>query len=47
MKGILEYMTPDSYGSCWLKHIGNGAVYMSECTDGKIGNPKEWTKEKS
>ena len=31
MKGILEYLTPDSNGGYWSKHIGNCAVYTVEC----------------
>ncbi len=34
MKGILEYLTPESHGSYWSKHIGNCAVFMTEF-DGK------------
>ena len=30
MKGILEYLTPDSGGSYWSKNIGNCAVYTAE-----------------
>ncbi len=30
MKGILEYLTPDSHGSYWSRYIGNCAVYTSE-----------------
>lgn len=41
MKGILEYLTPDSQGSYWSKYIGNCAVYAAEITDGKIHVPKE------
>lgn len=45
MKGILEYLTPDSKGAYWSKFIGNCAVYAVECTDGKIGIPKEWMRK--
>ena len=31
MKGILEYLTPDSNGGYWSKHIGHCAVYTVEC----------------
>ena len=31
MKGILEYLTPDSNGGYWSKHIGNCAVYTVAC----------------
>jgi len=33
MKGILEYLTPDSGGSFWSKYIGNCEVYAAEITD--------------
>ena len=42
MKGILEYLTPDSNGAYWSKYIGNCVVYMAENSDGRIGSPKEW-----
>jgi len=41
MKGILEYLTPDSHGSYWSKYIGNCAVYTAENRDGEIGVPQE------
>lgn len=30
LKGALEYLTPESGGSFWSKHLGNCAVYMTE-----------------
>ncbi len=36
MKGILEYLTPDSKGSYWSKHIGNCTVYAYD-NSGKDG----------
>ena len=30
MKGILEYLTPDSCGSYWSRYIGNCAIYTVE-----------------
>lgn len=30
MKGILEYLTPESKGSYWSKYIRNCAVYVAE-----------------
>ena len=30
MKGLLEYLTPESNGSYWSKYIGNCAVYTAE-----------------
>ncbi len=41
MKGILEYLTPDSNGAYWSKYIGNCAVYVTDfCGDG-FGMPTE------
>ncbi len=34
MKGLLEYLTPDSRGSYWHKYIGNCAVYACEALSG-------------
>ena len=34
MKGILEYLTPDSQGSYWSKYIGNCAVYATDYREG-------------
>ena len=42
MKGILEYLTPDSRGRYWSKHIGNCAVYAAENRNGQVSVPKEW-----
>jgi len=39
MKGILEYLTPDSCGSYWEKFIDNCAVFAAENNDGEIGIP--------
>ena len=41
MKGILEYLTPDSHGSYWKKYIENCAVYVTEYRDGKFLVPTE------
>lgn len=41
MKGILEYLTPDSGGSYWSKYIGNCAVYTTELKDGSYSVPEE------
>ncbi|MBR1780904.1 MAG: histidine phosphatase family protein [Oscillospiraceae bacterium] len=41
MKGVLEYLTPESRGSYWSKYIGNCAVYTAENHLGQIGTPKE------
>lgn len=41
MKGILEYLTPDSQGGYWSKYLGNCAVYIVDDTDGHLGVPYE------
>lgn len=33
LKGALEYLTPESGGGYWSKHIGNCAVYRAELTE--------------
>lgn len=44
MKGLLEYLTPESNGAYWSKYIGNCAVYVTELNDGEYTVPKEWSK---
>lgn len=39
MKGILEYLTPESRGSYWSKHIGNCAVYTVDYKGGSFTVP--------
>ena len=46
MKGILEYLTPDSQCGYWSKYIGNCTVYAADNSDGNIGIPKEYKFEK-
>ena len=41
MKGILEYLTPDSQGSYWSRFLGNCAVYVVDNGDGTLGVPYE------
>ena len=41
MKGILEYLTPESHGSYWSKHIGNCAVYLTEFDGKNFSVPRE------
>lgn len=41
MKGILEYLTPDSGGSYWSKYVGNCAVYAISVENGRLGVPVE------
>ncbi len=41
MKGILEYLTPESRGSYWSKYIGNCAIYITENEGGLFSVPKE------
>jgi len=43
MKGLLEYLTPDSNGSYWSKYIGNCAVYRTEWDGGSFSVPVEVT----
>ncbi|MBP3869918.1 MAG: histidine phosphatase family protein [Faecalicoccus sp.] len=40
MKGLLEYLTPESNGSYWSKYIGNCEVYCTEYKDGCFTIPK-------
>ena len=44
MKGLLEYLTPDSNGAYWSEYIGNCAVYVTEYHDGTDTVPTEWSK---
>lgn len=41
MKGILEYLTPESKGAYWSKYIGNCSVYITEYKEGKFCVPSE------
>ena len=41
MKGILEYLTPQSHGSYWSKYVGNCAIYSIAVEDGVLGVPEE------
>ena len=41
MKGILEYLTPDSNGAYWSKFIGNCAVYTTQNQNGQFTIPTE------
>lgn len=41
MKGILEYLTPESQGGYWSKYLGNCAIYGIAVKDGKLGVPEE------
>ncbi|MBQ5952402.1 MAG: histidine phosphatase family protein [Lachnospiraceae bacterium] len=43
MKGLLEYLTPESRGSYWPKPIGNCAVYAAKNENGTFGVPFELT----
>ena len=45
MKGILEYLTPDSQGSYWSKYIGNCAIYAIDPTGSQGSIPTEWHGE--
>ena len=44
MKGILEYLTPDSNGGYWSKYIGNCAVYTVTCGEDGYTAPIELLK---
>ena len=44
MKGILEYLTPDSNGGYWSKYIGNCAVYTVACGEFGYTAPIELLK---
>ena len=41
MKGILEYLSPDSLGSWWSKYVGNCSVYCTEVVGDRYTVPKE------
>lgn len=41
MKGILEYLTPESKGTYWSKYIGNCSIYVVDNDKGQYGIPKE------
>jgi len=41
MKGVLEYLTPESNGAYWSKYIGNCAVYAADNENGEFGIPGE------
>lgn len=45
MKGILEYLTPESQGAYWSTYIGNCAVYVAAVVVGRIGVPVELALE--
>jgi len=42
MKGLLEYLTPDSNGAYWSKYIGNCEVYSAEVKDGAYTVPAQF-----
>ena len=44
MKGILEYLSPESKGGYWSKYIGNCAIYLATNFNGYIGVPYELSK---
>lgn len=41
MKGLLEYLTPESDGAYWSKYIGNCAIYTAENQNGRYSVPIE------
>lgn len=42
MKGLLEYLTPDSQGSYWSKYIGNCTIYAFDNAGGTYSIPVEY-----
>ena len=44
MKGLLEYLTPESGGSYWSRYIGNCAIYVAETKGTGIAVPYEITR---
>lgn len=44
MKGILEYLTPESRGKYWSQYLGNCAVYWAEMDKDEIKVPLELTR---
>ncbi|MBR0373001.1 MAG: histidine phosphatase family protein [Mogibacterium sp.] len=40
MKGILEYLTPESRGAYWSTHVANCEVYSCEVINGRFTVPK-------
>ena len=45
MKGILEYLTPESHGAYWNKHIANCAVFKTTLRNGEYTVPVELRNE--
>lgn len=43
MKGALEYLTPDSNGAYWGKHIQNCDIYVTELKEGIYTVPERLT----
>ena len=41
MKGLLEYLTPESNGSYWSKYIGNCDIYVADFSAGSFSIPRE------
>lgn len=39
MKGALEYLTPDSKGSYWGKHVKNCDIYVTKLENGEFSVP--------
>lgn len=42
MKGILEYLTPESCGAWWSRYLGNCAVHAIAVDGGHLGVPVEF-----
>lgn len=43
MKGLLEYLTPDSHGAYWSKNIPNCGIYVADYAEGRFTVPRELT----
>ena len=41
MKGILEFLTPESHGSYWTKYIGNCSIFGTSYRNGTFSVPFE------
>lgn len=42
MKAMLKYLSPESKGGFWSRHIRNCAIFTVDVANGAYGTPKEW-----
>jgi broad specificity phosphatase PhoE len=42
MKGMLEYLTPESHGSFWSKYLGNCEIWVVDFDDDGFGVPRKF-----